>query len=497
MKKRYLSTAIVGVIFAGLLVYMFLGQRGRVAEEGEYFGMHAADISQIRVQAKDYSYTMVRRGEDWWITQPFEGLVSADAGKSLVEGVASLKAVGRPGKNLQDPAYGLDKPGVTVTVTYKGNRTTTIHLGQKSPLGDKIFATISDKPTTLFLVDQAFWSQVDQSPDKLREKRLAADVKLDNVKSITVQRPGEKTTAALVPLTQEPTWKITEPRPLKADKTAVEALLSAASSGEAADFMPYTQANLQATGLDQPQVVVSYTLEGAQPVTIYLGKQDKRPVPASAESPANSGPTEQDVVYATRRGRSEILVLPASLLADLNKGLLDLRDKHILDLKKEQITSLRVQRQQGLNFNLLKSGQAWQMTAPKTGPAQASKVDDLLYALMDLQAQAYPVENQAQVDLAKYGLTLPQATLTAGREGGQEITLSIGAAVPNQPDSYYLRTSLNNDVYQIDGSLLHDLPQTTDDLTGPPGASSAAPPPSGLPPGMPPGLPPPAAPGRP
>jgi hypothetical protein len=119
-----------------------------------------------------------------------------------------------------------------------------------------------------------------------------------------------------------------------------------------------------------------------------------------------------------------------------------------------------------------------------------------LFALIDLQAQAYPVENQANVDLDKYGLKLPQATLTLGRESGQEITISVGAMVPNQPDRYYLCTSLSNDVYEVGGDLLRDLPMTADDLIESAGTPAAAKPPSGMPSGRPGGTPPPA-PGRP
>jgi hypothetical protein len=235
---------------------------------------------------------------------------------------------------------------------------------------------------------------------------------------------------------------------------------------------------------------------------VFLGKQEKRTVPP-AEGAPQPEPTQEDVVYATCQDRPEILVMKASLFSDLNKGVVDLRDKHILDVKKEQITSLRVQRQQGLGFSLMKSGQDWQVTAPKTGRAKTSKVDDLLFSLVDLQAQAYPAENQASVDWDKYGLKVSQATLTLGRQGGPEITLTVGAAVPDQPGQVYLRTSLGNDVYTVDESVLRDLPQTTDDLleaAGTPSASAKAPP-SGMPPGMPAGmprdLPPPGSPGRP
>jgi hypothetical protein len=492
MNKRYLTTAIVGAVFVVLVAWVLLAERGRVTEKGEYFALQLTDISQIQVQAKDYQYTMVRRGDEWWMTQPFEGLIAADEAKRVVESIASLKPQKRTGKNLQDPEFGLDSPSVTLTVTYKGNRSAVIRLGKQSPIGQMIFATISTEPTALFLIDQAFMSSVDKSPDSMRDKKLAAKVKTEDVKQVTLQRAGETVTAALVPLAQETTWRITQPRALKADKSAVESVITAVNGAEAVDFLPYTQENLATTGLDHPQVTATFTLQGAEPVTVYLGKEDKRSVKTSPTAAA----TDQDVVYATRSGRAEILAMKSSLLTDLNKGLLDLRDKHIFaDLKREQINNVRVQREEGLNFSVMKSGQEWQVTAPKTGKAKVSKVDDILFAVVDLQALAYPVEDQANVDLEKYGLKLPQAALTLGVQGrGEPVSIWIGAKVPNEAERYYARTSLSNDVYEIDGALLRDLPTTMDDLLEPAAPPASPGKPSGGAPGTSPMTPPPGAP---
>ncbi len=503
MKKRYRTTAIVGVVFAGLLVYMMLQQRGRVTEKGEYFSLQLADISQIQVQAKDYKYTMARRGEEWWITQPFEGLMAKDTAKQVVQAIAALKPQKREGKNLQDPEFGLDAPQVTVTVTYKGNRTAVIRLGKQSPLGSMVFSTISNEPTALFLINQSFLSDVDKDPETMREKKLVADLKTDAVKQITIQRGDETVTAALVPLAKETTWRITAPRPLKADKAAVEAATFGLSGAEAVAFMPYTQENLATTGLDKPRLTITVTHEGSEPTTIYVGGEGKHAVETAATAPGETaGTTDEAIIYATCEGRPEILMIRAPLFTELNKGVLDLRDKHILQVKQDEIDSVRAQREQGLNFSMMKSGQEWQVTAPKTGKASSTAVSDLLFALIDLQALAYPVENGAEADLDEYGLNLPQATITVGTANrGKPITIWIGAKVPNETERYYARTSLATDVYEIDGGLLRGLPETTNSLIAPAGATGAngvlPGMPAGMPPGMPPMAPPPGGPGGP
>jgi len=450
----------------GLLAWVLLRERGRVVEKGEIFRLQITEVSRLEVEGKNHSYTLVRQGEEWWFREPFQGLAAASEAERAVRAVAALKPLKRENQDLTKPEFGLQDPQLTVTVTYRGDRSTVIKLGQQSPIGQKIFATISQDPEALFLIDQSFLSDVDRDPETMREKKLVQKVTIDNVTQVTVQREAEQVTANLVPLAQETSWQIVAPRALKADKTAVEGLVTSLSYAEALEFMPYTSENLTATGLDKPRVAVTYTLKKGEPVTVYLGKEEQRTV----KTTGSTTPTPQQVVYATRSGRPEILVMNVSVLNDLNKGLLDLRDKHILpDLKKEQITSLKAQREEGLNFSVMKSGAEWQVTAPRAGKAKSSKIDDVLYALVDLQATDYAVENDPNVDLAKYGLKLPQTTLTLGVEGrSAPIVLWIGAPVPGKTERFYLRTSLAHDVYEIDGALLRDLPQKAEDLLEPP-----------------------------
>ncbi len=479
MKRRYLTTAVVGVIFVGLVTWVLVAERGRVPEKGEHFALQLTDISQIKVDAKDYKYTMVRRGEQWWITAPFEGLVAEDDAKQVVQAIATLKPQKREGLNLQDPEFGLDDPQATVTITYRGNRGAVIQLGKQSTLGSVIFATISNEPGALFLLDQTFITDVNKDPEKMREKKLVPELKLERVKQLRLQREGETVTAALVPLATEKTWRITEPRALRADRAAVDAVISSISMNEAVAFRAYTPENLAATGLDKPRITATVTQEGQSPITIYLGGTGTETVQNTASyAGAQSGSTEEPVVYVTRTGRPEILAMKAAYFEEMDKGLLALRDKRILDLKQDQIESVRVQREEGLSFSMMKTGENWQVTAPKAGKADPSAVSDTLFSITQLEALAYPVEDEASPDLDKYGLRLPRATLTIRVAGqSQPINIWVGGEVPDQPERYYARTSLANAIYEIDASLLRGLPVSADTLVeSSSGGSEEAPP---------------------
>ena len=489
MTRRYLYTGLGALVFLGLLAWVLTQERGRVAQQGEVFALQLSDVSAITVQGKSYSYSVQRSGQEWWFTSPFSGLLAVDRAKSLVEAVAALKGTRRDVPNPDDPQFGLAQPQMTVSITYRGDRLTTLSLGAQSPVGNRFFARLSDRPG-LFLVDQGLQSTLDQDPQQMRDKRLIAKLEPAKVKAVTVQLGAEQVVVQQVPLVKETTWEITVPRALKADKGVVEGLVSSLQNQDAMEFLPYTEENLAACGLENPPLSVTYEVQDLGPVTVYLGREEQREVAAQP----GGAKTPQQVVFAVRSGRPEILVFSAALHTELAKGLLELRDKHLLGVKQEaDLTGLTVQREQGLSFKLMRSGVSWQVLSPRTGPANPSKVDDLLYALADLQALDYLVENDSSADLSRYGLKVPQAALTMTLAGGGEVTLAIGAEVAPQADRYYARLTDRSDVYLVAGALLRDLPTAIDQLVQanpPPGEQTPAPEAGGFtPPELPPGPP--------
>lgn len=479
MRRRYLITLLIGVLFVGLVAWL-MTHGGRQTEKGEIFRLQLTQVSEIQVHSEHYDYTLKRQEDDWWLSEPFRGLTDPDQVEPIVRAVAALKPLHRPDKDPQDPQFGLQEPIMTVIARYKGDRTATIRLGKQSKLGSKFFADLSGQPG-LFIIDQTFKSTLDKDPEELREKKLAR-LRTEKVKRITLQRPEETIVVERVPLTKESTWRIEAPRRLPADKWTVENLANTTKNTEALEYLPYTSENLAACGLDKPQVTVTYYQQEGEPLTVYVGKQEER----ETKSEYAQQPAPQQVTYAVRAGRQEILIVAAALFNDLNKSLLDLRDKHLFDLEKDQIASLKVQREAGLNFEAMKVGQKWQVTAPRTGEANREKIDDILYGITGLQALEYVVEDDPSVDLGQYGLRVPHVAVIVGVEDGDSFTLAIGKQVPDQTARYYARTSLHNDVYQISKVLLKDLPEGLDDLLQPeaeekPDWGSAAPGPGPVP----------------
>lgn len=479
MKRRYLKTIIFGLLFVGMVSWVLLKERGRVTESGEAFGLQPTAISRVSLQAGEYSYVLEKRGDDWWITSPFVGMADPDKVKPMLDAIAALKVVERKNVSLQDPEFGLQSPVLTLEFTYGGSRKVTLKLGAQSQMGEKYFASLSDR-SSLVLVDSVFRSQVDESPENLRWKRIAKVVP-EKAKWLVIRGTQGAVTVTRTPLAGEPTWAISAPRKLPADQPAVNAVLRELNDMEAVDYLDYTQANLAATGLSQPTLSVTYQPDTGPSVTVFFGKQEEREVKdETALGDANKTKKTQ-VVYVTSSLRREILAMPAAFFLGTNKSLLDLRDKHLVSVPSDKIVGLKVERAKGLSFEAVKSEGVWNLRAPRTGRASSVRLSDVLSALTGLEAARYEVENRS-VDLAKYGLKAPQAVLTITAQGSTSpLVLSLGSEVPGEAGRMYARLSSTSDVYVVDDSLLRNLPDSVDQLMDAGGGSLTSPPPGSTP----------------
>ena len=106
---RWRNTIAAGLLFVALLAWVMTNERRRVPEKEEVFGIDAAEVTALTIQRKgEEPITLEKRGEDWFITQPFTGLAANEEVERLVKAIAELVPRGtRAGVNLQSPDFGL------------------------------------------------------------------------------------------------------------------------------------------------------------------------------------------------------------------------------------------------------------------------------------------------------------------------------------------------------------------------------------------------------
>ena len=197
---------------------------------------------------------------------------------------------------------------------------------------------------------------------------------------------------------------------------------------------------------------LSLKLKDGKTVTIYLGARVRKAVPRDNAPGTPSGPAgneERDLVYAMVDGRPEVMLLDATFFADLNKDLMQLRDKHIVLVDRTKIRSLSVQRKTGLSFSLAKRTDMWFMDTPQPAKAKQTKVEDILWNLEDLETGDF-LEKPA--DLKQYGLAVPEAVVSIGLADGKTIKLIFG--FKNKNGRYYLKRDDQDTVYTVSDLLL-------------------------------------------
>ncbi len=469
--KQYRATILMGVIFVGLLVWALATQRGRVPAKEEIFRLQYDQVTKLQVvqgKAEEGSnkkpgavVTLEKRGKDWYLTQPVEGLADPTRVRQMVEEFAKLQASPRPDADPQKKEYGLQEPVLTVTGWWdEGRQHAVIKLGAEAPIGAKRYATIEGRKG-IFLVPSYFKVAMDKSVDDLRDRKLTrierADVDEITIafddKTVTVRRQAKPAAED-----QEASWRLVSPIEAEADEQAVGSVIRAIVNAEAVDFAPLPKSAAD-YGLDKPQVTVTLHTPQGGDETFVFGKQQERAV----KKRWGEGTETKSVVYAQKQGRNEVLLLEPYIITDVRKSELALRDKHIVKISQDQVTGLRVQAQERYSFQATKAGGEWKLTTAGSGVRlNTSKINTILWDIEDMEAVRYVEEHPT--DLGKYGLELPRVVIELTVRGRRSpLKLYFGNEIKDNA-TVYVRTSESDQVYTVNDTIITDLPTSLEEL---------------------------------
>ncbi len=459
--KRYQFTLAALLIFAILLAWVLTQERGRVPEEGEIFRLSPQRIVKLEVNQDDNRLVLERRDQQWYLSEPLQGLADSDKVDSMLESLVQIKPGKREDVDLTNPDYGLAQPVLTVTFQTRAGRATTVKLGAESGTGDDHFATISGRPE-LYLIKTSFKTALEKSPDDLRDRKLV-DLKKDDVRKLKIERPATTIIAERISAGDTHKWQLHQPVEAAADRFAVEDIVDGIIRAKAADFADRPE-DLSSVGLDKPQATVSLTTKDGQERTFRIGKQIEKDVPKEY----GEGTEQKRVVYVDMEQRPQLLLVTADLLNQVSKSLFALRDKTILDFAREKVLQVKVQSKQKLNFAASKNEDGeWILAAPAGMQAPADRIDDILWDLDSLQAVTFEKEQPEQGDLMEYGLAVPYTVITL-KIARQSRPIKVRLGNKPQPNARYCQTSESEQVYQINATvLLNDLPADLKALTSP------------------------------
>jgi hypothetical protein len=292
------------------------------------------------------------------------------------------------GANVNWAEYGLDKPGVTVTVTTSGEKpeTHTIKLGKEMPSGER-YVRVDDGPA-VGVVSGATDAALARGKLALADRSLL-QFNPTEVLSLTRKKGADEFEVA-----SGTGWDVLKPSKFKADEETVLELLDQLSRGRAVKVHSLDAKDLKEFGLDEPtEVSVLVGIDKPKTFTLRVGK------PVDEKAPAGDRFVQTDKA-------GPVKVLAAAVANKLLAEPVKFKDKLLGKfVDADKVTVVRGDRK----AEFAKVDGTWKMTAPVATDAEQGELDALIAAAATLRADELVAEKPK--DLKEYGLDSPTATV--------------------------------------------------------------------------------------
>ena len=405
-------------------------------------GPEAADIRTLTLTSSvpGGSFSLARRGDTWWLTQPLEWPANLHVVNSilhelqLLENVSSFSAKDLAANSMSLADYGLDRPKLTVSFASGDAPPTVLRIGDSTNVGNRLYL-LSPDGERIHVVARGLADSLSLGLDKLRADTLLT-VPAYEARGLLVQ-----SSAVRLRIRRENNrWLFdTIINNARAGKTAIDLAIGGLNDLRVKSFSP---AAPPAT-LPSVDPKLRVTLEGNnRRETLFLGD----PVPAPPAAPAPPPPPADASIsveyYAQLEGRATVftVAVPTALVETLRNAQVRLREKRLLEFDLPNVTAvaLSAPNQPPLTLQRLDAGATpadatWQIvrrgdpaSGPQTLPADRAVVQRLLEQLTLLSAKdpgGFVSDAPANADLEKWGFNRPE----------RELTLTVAAAAAPAP----------------------------------------------------------------
>jgi hypothetical protein len=363
--------------------------------------LDAKVITGIRSESGGSNLTLTRDGETWRAEAGATKFPADRDAMAAVLGVwSNLRAdkYAAYGPKVDLAGYGLDKPQTTVTISTKAvgdakapaKPAHTLTIGK--PAGDTggRYARLDNGPGVVVLAPAASGELTRTSLDFV-DRTL---VKFDAAKATGVnRRRGAET---LEVLKRDDNWQMVKPTEQRADDKTVQDLLEQLANLKAKRVAAYQAKDLVPFGLDDPAVVLTLRLGGAEgkPVqhVLKIGEvADKGAAPATGDR------------FAVADDGAVVGVLPGALVRRLVAAPAQFRDHDLARFADaDQVVLERGPRK----VTFAKVDGTWKVTSPLEADAEQTELEDFVNDVARLRADELVGDRP---DDKAYGLDRPEA----------------------------------------------------------------------------------------
>jgi hypothetical protein len=453
----------------------------RVAREGDAADrverVDRLNARELDVKGPAASYTLVKPGSDWQLSQPVKDRVDPDKLNLVLGAVPDVWAesfVAKPKADLAE--YGLKDPKESIRVVRPSGDVVTLLIGKQSQVkvrkvlrpapnmggppmppqeemvhdeyryaklagNDQVFEILAGKLKDLFVPGPS-----------LRDPKLAR-FKPDDVHRLEIRRPD----LDLVLVKDKDKWKIEKPLNVEAEMPRITELLDKLSTWQATGKEVIDNADAKTYGLDKPAATITVGVEDEV-------KEGDNKVKRHRDIVFNLGKVDADKgkLFVRVGGWERVNQEDDSAWKLVERPALAYRARRIIDSSSSDIARIDVSGPKE-KVDLEQAKGEWKLTAPVATPADRSKAGMLAEDLSRLEAVEFVAEKATPETLDKtYGLTKPALTvkLSFSDAKKQPVTLLVGKEQKAGGD-YYAKLESAPAVFTIRKDIFDALSQNS------------------------------------
>ena len=368
-------------------------------------------FQEIKIRkVTDEVLSLKRENGKWQMTAPKAMAADQDAAGSMVSALANLnadKVVEEKATDLKP--YGLDRPTLDVQIVRKDGKTDHLLIGDDTLNGSGAYAKLANDAKVV-TVGTTTKTSLDKRPDDLRDKRLLT---FDSDKLSRVELAA-KGAAVEFGKNGQNEWQIVKPRPLRADGSAVDALVS-----------KLKDAKMDLTAEDAAKQFIAATKVASVAVTDAGGTQTME---VRRDKDKN--------VFAKSSAVEGLYKVNADLADALEKGVDDFRNKKLFDFGFSDPSVVELK---GTAYT--KAGDKWTANG-KT--MDNGSVQNLIDKLRDLAATKFAEKGGGDPVLA---------VSVVSNSGKRNEKVSIS----RQGTQYFAQRDGEPSIYELDSKVVDDL----------------------------------------
>ncbi len=173
--KKTIILAIIVLIFGSYCYFFELKGEGnkesKPDERKNVFNFNKSEVEQIKLADSFQTFSLIKKEEEWWISEPAKGKADAKAVNSYINALADIIEVmvveeGPPDLSI----FGLDNPWLKVGFKLREEPDfNTIYLGNANPNHTSIYAKIEGL-SPVFLIGNFYQEGLSRGVDSFRSK---------------------------------------------------------------------------------------------------------------------------------------------------------------------------------------------------------------------------------------------------------------------------------------------------------------------------------------